>query len=75
MADTHTDHDDTRITRDDLEQGLRSMVGEVEHKAQEGARRMLPFAVFGVFLILFVAYRIGKRVGTTKSTVVEIRRI
>lgn len=69
------EHDDTRITRDDLETGLRSMVGEVEQKAQDRARRMVPVAVLGVFVVLFIVYRIGKRAGTTKSTVVEIRRI
>jgi hypothetical protein len=66
---------DTRITRDDLEQGLRSMVGEVEHQAQAQARKFAPVAIGGALLVLYVAYRIGKRVGTTKSTVVEIRRI
>ncbi|MEZ5244275.1 MAG: hypothetical protein R2707_04195 [Acidimicrobiales bacterium] len=67
--------DPTRITRDDIEAGLRSVVGEAEQKAEATAKKMLPVAVGGVLLVLFVAYRIGKRVGTTKSTVVEIRRI
>lgn len=63
------------ISRDDIEAGLRSFVGEAEKKAQSTAKKMLPVVVGGGLLVLFVAYRLGKRVGTTKSTVVEIRRI
>jgi hypothetical protein len=67
--------DPTPITRDDIEAGLRSVVGDAEQKAEATAKKMLPVAIGGVLLVLFIAYRIGKRVGTTKSTVVEIRRI
>lgn len=66
---------ETPITRDDIEAGLRSVVGEAEQKAEATAKKMLPVAIGGALLVLFVVYRIGKRVGTTKSTVVEIRRI
>ncbi|MEQ8841412.1 MAG: hypothetical protein RIB98_10545 [Acidimicrobiales bacterium] len=63
------------ITRDDIEAGLRSFVGEAEKTVQSTARKMMPVVVGGGLLVLFVVYRLGKRVGTTKSTVVEIRRI
>jgi hypothetical protein len=63
------------ITRDDLEAGLRSVAGEVQQKAESRAKKMVPVAIGGALIVLFVAYRLGKRVGTTKSTVVEIRRI
>ena len=63
------------ITRDELETSLRSVVGEAEQKAQSTARKLLPVAIGGTLVVLYVAYRIGRRVGTTKSTVVEIRRI
>lgn len=65
----------TKITRDDLEAGLRSVVGEVEQKTQSTAKKLVPVAIGGALVVLFVVYRLGKRVGTTKSTVVEIRRI
>ena len=65
----------TRITRDDLDAGLRAVVGEVEEQAQATARRMLPVAIGGGVLLLVLAYLVGRRVGKTKSTVVEIRRI
>lgn len=68
--------DDTRpITREDLDAGLRSVVGEVEQKAEARAKGLLPVAIGGGVVLLILAYLIGKRVGKTKSTVVEIRRI
>jgi hypothetical protein len=63
------------IGRDDIEAGLRSVVGDIEQKAEATAQKMLPVAIGAGLVILFLAYRIGRRVGTTKSTVVEIRRI
>ena len=36
---------------------------------------LLAVAIGGAVLVLYLVYRIGRRVGTTKSTVVEIRRI
>ncbi len=64
-----------RITRDDIEQGIRDVSGEITGQAQAAAPRIIPVAVGASLLLLFIAYLIGKRVGTTKSTVVEIRRI
>ena len=64
-----------RITRDDIEQGLRDVTGEVKGQAKAQAPKIVPVAVGAGLLFLLVAYLLGKRVGTTKSTVVEIRRI
>jgi hypothetical protein len=68
-------NDDTPISSDDIRDGLRSIVGDAEDKAQESAKKLLPVAIGGGVLLLLLAYIIGKRVGKTKSTVVEIRRI
>ncbi|MFT5200793.1 MAG: hypothetical protein ACI9C1_000158 [Candidatus Aldehydirespiratoraceae bacterium] len=70
MADDHAP-----ISPDDIRDSLRSIVGDAEEKAQESAKKLLPVAIGGGVLILLLAYLIGKRVGKTKSTVVEIRRI
>jgi hypothetical protein len=69
------DEETPPISRDDIEAGLRSVVSDIEQKAETTARKMLPVAIGAGLVILFLAYRIGRRVGTTKSTVVEIRRI
>ena len=65
----------TRITRDDIEQGFRDVSGEITGQAQASASKLVPVAVGASLLLLVIAYLLGKRVGTTKSTVVEIRRI
>lgn len=67
--------DPDRITREDLDSTLRSVVGEVEQQATTGARRLLPIAIGAGVAMLMVAYFLGRRVGATRSTVVEIRRI
>ena len=64
-----------KITRDDLEAGFRELSNEVQGQVDEVKPKLLPAAVGGGLLLLFVAYVIGKRVGATKSTIVEIRRI
>lgn len=73
MANEADDPD--RITRKDLDSTLRSVVGEVEQQATSGARRFLPVAIGAGVAMLMVAYFLGRRVGATRSTVVEIRRI
>ncbi len=73
MANEADDPD--RITREDLDSTLRSVVGEVEQQATTGARRLLPVAIGAGVAMLMVAYFLGRRVGATRSTVVEIRRI
>lgn len=73
MAEGGADED--RITREDLDSTLRSVVGEVEEQALTGARRFLPAVIGAGVLMLVAAYFLGRRVGATRSTVVEIRRI
>ncbi len=63
------------ITRDDLAQSIRSARGEVDAQVGATTAKLVPLAIGGGVLLLIVAYLIGRRVGTTKSTVVEIRRI
>jgi len=72
---TNQADDPDRITREDLDSTLRSVVGEVEHQAAEGARRYLPAVVGAGVGLLVIAYFLGRRAGTARSTVVEIRRI
>ena len=63
------------VTREDIEQGFRDIQGEISEQV-DGAKPRLVSAGLGLaLLLLFVAYLLGRRVGKTKSTVVEIRRI
>jgi hypothetical protein len=65
----------SKITRDDLEAGFRELSNEVQGQVDEAKPKLRPVAVGGGLLLLLVAYVIGKRVGATRSTIVEIRRI
>ncbi len=74
-ATTRTADGGDGITREDLDSTLRNMVEGVEQQASTEARRLLPLAVGAGAAMLLLAYFLGRRVGTTRSTVVEIRRI
>ncbi len=63
------------ITRDQIAESLRSVRGEITEEVEAGTKKLIPVAVAGGVVMLLLAYLIGRRVGTTKSTVVEIRRI
>jgi hypothetical protein len=64
-----------KISRDDLEAKFREVKGEVDQRAFAAKESARPFIIGAGVLVLLLAYLIGKRVGKTKSTVVEIRRI
>ena len=65
----------SKITRDDLEAGFRRLSDEVQGQIDDAKPKLLPAVVGAGLVLLAVAYLIGKRVGRTKSTIVEIRRI
>ena len=70
-----TDETTPRITREDIESGFRDLSDEIQGQVDEAKPKIIPAVIGAGLLVLFIAYRVGKRVGTTKSTVVEIRRI
>ena len=64
-----------KISRDDLEAKFRSIKGDVDQRALMAKESAKPYLAGAAFLVLLLAYLVGKRVGKKKSTVVEIRRI
>lgn len=70
MSDT-----DPPITRDDLESSFRSFKDDIERSATDARSKLISAGVVVAIMVLVIAYLLGKRVGKTKSTVVEIRRI
>ena len=70
MSDT-----DSPITRDDLESSFRSFKDDVDRSATDARSKLISAGVVVAIMVLVIAYLLGKRVGKTKSTVVEIRRI
>lgn len=65
----------TKITRDDLENKLREMSGEMEEKAEAVRPQLLSGAVAAVVLVTSIAYLLGRRRGKKRSAIVEIRRV
>ncbi|CAB4744209.1 MAG: hypothetical protein F2754_11000 [Actinobacteria bacterium] len=64
-----------KISREDLEAKFRDVKGGVDQRAFAAKELAKPFAIGAGVLVLLLVYFIGKRVGKTKSTIVEIRRI
>ena len=66
---------ETPITRDELESSFRAVKGDSDQSADDAKSKLTSGGIVAAVLLLLLAYVIGKRVGKTKSTVVEIRRI
>lgn len=64
-----------KISREDLEAKFRDVKGGVDQRRFAAKESAKPFAIGAGVLVLLLVYLIGKRVGKTKSTIVEIRRI
>ena len=64
-----------KISRDDLEAKFRDVKGDVDQRTLAAKQTGRPYIIGAGLVVLLLAYLIGKRVGKTKSTVVEIRRI
>ena len=65
----------TKITRDDLEAGIRRLQGDAQERVNDKKKTLVTIAgVAGVVLVL-VVFMLGKRSGKKKTTLVEIRRV
>ncbi len=63
-----------RVTRQDIENKLRQLRGDVD-TAGEAAKGIGSIAAgVAVVVVIAVAYFVGKKRGKRKSTVVEVRR-
>lgn len=64
-----------KITRDDIEQQLRSLQGEVTGRVASEKQKIITGAAVGAILLLVVVYLLGRKGGKKKTTLVEIRRV
>ncbi|MCU1361607.1 MAG: hypothetical protein JWN99_2896 [Ilumatobacteraceae bacterium] len=64
-----------RITRDDLENRFRALQEDVQGKVNDKKQTMTSIAIAGGVILLLLMFFLGKRSGTTKTTLVEIRRL
>ncbi len=63
------------ISRDDLRSSFQSFKDDIDRSADEAASKAVPVLMIGGVILVIVVFMIGRRVGRTKSTIVEIRRI
>ena len=63
------------ISRDDLEQKFRQIKTEVDSATESARNKAAPAAAIGGILFVLLVYLLGRRVGSKRSAVVEIRRL
>lgn len=63
------------VTRQDIENKLRELTGEVGDTAQAAKPYVAIAGAAATVLLLSLAYLTGRRRGRKKTTVVEIRRV
>ncbi len=63
------------ISKDDIEQKFRQIKSEVDSVAESAKGKAVPAAAVGGILLILLMYMLGRRVGSKRSAVVEIRRI
>ena len=64
-----------KITRDDIEQKLRQIKGEVDSTTDTAKPYAIAAGAVLVVAVVGLAYLMGKRKGKKKTTVVEVRRV
>lgn len=64
-----------RITRDDLEAKLRELEGGVEETKESAQSTLVTVGAVLLVLVIAIAFLSGRRRGTKRTTVVEVRRI
>ncbi len=64
-----------RVTRDDIENRLRELRGEVDTAASSAKGSIIVIGAVAAVAILGAAYLLGKRKGRRRTTVVEVRRV
>ena len=65
----------TKITRDDLEAGIRKLQGDAKDRVDDKKKTIV--TIGGIVAVVFVllVFMLGKRSGKKKTTLVEIRRV
>jgi membrane protein DedA with SNARE-associated domain len=64
-----------KITRDDIEQKLREVAGDVDTQVEVAKPKILAGAIAAGVAALLIAYLLGRRGGRNRSAKIEIRRL
>lgn len=65
----------TRVSRDDIENRLRALQSGVTERVEATKGKLIAGAAAAGFVMLVIAFLLGKRKGKKKTTIVEIRRL
>ena len=64
-----------KITRDDLEAGIRQLQGGARQKVVDKKKTIVTAIGVGATLVLVIVFLLGKRAGNKRTALVEIRRL
>jgi hypothetical protein len=64
-----------RITKDDIEQSLRSIQSGVTDKVKSQKARVVQGATAAGVILVLLIFLLGRRSGRKRNTIVEIRRV
>jgi Mg2+/citrate symporter len=64
-----------RISREDIEAQLRTILGDADEAVGQVRSRLVPSAVVAAVAVVLLAYLLGRRSGRRRSAVVEIHRL
>jgi uncharacterized membrane protein YvbJ len=65
----------TKITRDDLEAGIRKLQGDAKDRVADKKKTLVTIGGAVAVVFVLVVFMLGKRSGKKKTTLVEIRRV
>ena len=65
---------DRKVTRDDIENKLREIQGEVDDTAESAKGMALAVGAAVAVGVVIVVFLLGSRRGKSKTTIVEVRR-
>ncbi|MCU1504571.1 MAG: hypothetical protein JWM12_3925 [Ilumatobacteraceae bacterium] len=65
----------TKITRDDLEAGIRRLQGDAQERVTDKKKTLATIGCVAAVVVVLVVVLLGKRSGKKKTTLVEIRRV
>ena len=64
-----------KITRDDLEAGIRQLQGGAKQKVVDKKKAIATGIGITAVVILLITFMLGKRAGNKRTALVEIRRL
>ena len=64
-----------KITRDDLEAGIRQLQGDAKQKLTDKKRPLIATVGVAAAVVVLLAFLLGKRSGKKRSALIEIRRL